>query len=154
MKQSVNCYCEKLTNILNDCLKENRFAEISPVFKKLNNTSKDNYRPISTLSNFAKLFESIIYSQLNDYMEKKFSKYLTRFHKNHNTQNSLLRAIEFWKAKLNNGSKVRVIIMELSKAFDSLNHGLLFATLEANGLDNNTSHNDILFLQNYKFPET
>ena len=51
MKQFPNCYCEKLTNILNDCLKENRFpnlmkvAEISPVFKKLDNTSKDNYRP-------------------------------------------------------------------------------------------------------------
>ena len=48
MKQFANCYCEKLTNILNDCLKENRFpnlmkvAEISPVFKKLDNTSKDN----------------------------------------------------------------------------------------------------------------
>ena len=36
IKQFANCYCEKLTNILNDCLKENRFpnlmkvAEISP----------------------------------------------------------------------------------------------------------------------------
>ena len=48
MKQFVNCYCEKLKNILNDCLKENRLpnlmrvAEISPVFKKLDNTSKNN----------------------------------------------------------------------------------------------------------------
>ena len=62
MKQFANCYCEKLTNILNDCLKENRFpnlmkvAEISPVFKKLDNTSKENYRPICMLSNFAKIF--------------------------------------------------------------------------------------------------
>ena len=91
MKQFVNCYCEKLTNILNDCLKENRLqnlmkvAEISPVFKKLHNNSKSNYRPISTLSNFAKLFESIIYSQLNDCMENKFSKYLTAFCKSRNT---------------------------------------------------------------------
>ena len=80
MKQFAKCYCEKLTNIFNNCLKENRFpnlmkvAEISPVLKKLNNTSKDNYRPISTLSNFAELFESIIYSQLNDCMGNKFSK--------------------------------------------------------------------------------
>ena len=92
MKQFVNCYCEKLTNILNDCLEENRFpnlmkvAEINPVFKNnLDNTSKDNYQPISTLSNFAKLFDSIIYSQLNDCMESKFSKYLTDFRKSCNT---------------------------------------------------------------------
>ena len=47
-----------------------KVAEISPVLKKLNTTSKDNYRPISKLFNFAKLFESINYLQLNDYMEK------------------------------------------------------------------------------------
>ena len=94
MKQFPNCYCEKLTNILNDCLKENKFpnlmkvAKISPVFKKLGNTSKNNYRAISTLPNFAKLFESIIYSQLNDYMENKLEK--------------------------NNGSKVGAITMDLS----------------------------------------
>ena len=143
MKQFANCYCEKLANILNDCFKENRFpnlikvAEISPVFKKLDNTSKDNYRPISTLSNFAKLFESIIYSQLNDYMEDKFSKYLTGFRKNHNTQSSLFRTIKSWKVKLNNGLKVGVIIVDLTKAFDSFNHDLLLAKLEAYGLDNN-----------------
>ena len=82
-----------------------KVAEISLVLKKLDNTSKDNYRPISMLSNFAKLFENIIYSQLNDYMENEFSKYLTGFRKNHNTQNALLRMIEFWKTKLNNGEK-------------------------------------------------
>ena len=53
------------------------------------------------------------------------------------TQNSLLRMIESLKTKLNNGSKVGVIIMDLSKAFDSLNHDLLFAKPEAYGLDNN-----------------
>ena len=36
-----------------------KITEIPPVFKKLDNTSKENYRPISTLSNFTKLFESI-----------------------------------------------------------------------------------------------
>ena len=67
---------------------------------------------------------NIIYSQLNDYTENKFSKYLPGFRKNHITQNSLLRMTESWKAKLNNGSKIGVIIMNLSKAFYSLNHDL------------------------------
>ena len=141
--ETINCYCEKLRNILDDCPKENgtpiliKVAEISPIFKKLDNTSKYNCQPINTLSNFAKPFESIIYSQLNDYMENKLSKYHTGCRKNRDTQNSLLRTIESWKVKLDNGSKVGVIIIDLSKAFDSLNHDLLFAKLEAYGLDIN-----------------
>ena len=129
-------YCEKLAIIFNDCLKENKFpnlikiTEISPVLKKL-----DNYRPISTLSNFTKLFESTLFTQLNRYMQNKFSKYSTGFWKNHNTQNSHLRMIESWKVRLNNGSKVGVIIMDLSKAFDNLNHKLLLAKPEAYRLD-------------------
>ena len=71
-------------------------------------------------------------------MQKKFSKYLTGFWKNHNTQNSLLRMIESWKVRLNNGSNVGVIIMDLSKAFDSLNHELLIVKLKASGLDSNS----------------
>ena len=80
IKNFATCYCEKLASIFNDCLKENKFpnlmkiAEISPVFKKLDNTSKDNYRSISTLSNFTKLFESILFRQLNRYMQKKIFK--------------------------------------------------------------------------------
>ena len=111
-----------------------KIAEISPVFEKLDNT----YRPIGTLTNFTKPFESILFTQLNKYMQKEFSKYLTGFRKNHNMQNSLLRMIESWTVRLHNGSKVEVIIMDLSKAFDSLNHELLLAKLKAYGLDSNS----------------
>ena len=78
-------------------------------------------------------------------MENKFFKYVTGFRKNHNTQNSTLKMIKSWKAKLNNGSKIEVIIMDLSKAFDSLSRDLLLAKLEAYGLDNNT----VSFMRSY-----
>ena len=50
-----------------------KVAEISPVFKKLDNTNtcKHNYRSVGTLSNFTKLFENIIYSQVNDYTDSR-----------------------------------------------------------------------------------
>ena len=78
-------------------------------------------------------------------MQSKFLKYLTGFRKNHNTQNSVLRMIESWKVRLNNGSKVGVIIMDLSKAFDSLNHELLLTKLKAYGLDSNS----VTFMKSY-----
>ena len=144
IKNFATCYCEKLASIFNDCLKENKFpnlmkiAEINPVSEKLDNTSKDNNRPISTLSNFTKHFESILFTQLNGYMQNKFSKFLAGFRKNHSTQNSPLRMIESWKFRLNNGSKVGVIIMDLSKAFHSRNYELLLTKLKACGLDSNS----------------
>ena len=119
-----------------------KIAEISPVFKKLDNASKDSFRPISTLSNLIKLFETILFTQLNGCMQNK---YLTDFRKNHNMQNSLLKMIKSWKVKLNNRSKVGVIIMDLSKAFDSLNHELLLTKLKAYGLDSNS----LAFMKSY-----
>ena len=130
---------------INPLLREKNKTEICPVYKKLDNTSKENYRPINTLLNFTKLFESILFTQLNRYMQNKFWKYLTGFRKNNNTQNSLLRMVESWKVRLNNGSKVGVIIMDLSKAFDSLNHKLLLTKLKAYGLDSNS----VTFMKSY-----
>ena len=51
-------------------------AEITLVYEKDNMSDKQNYRPVSTLSNLSNVFEKRIYSQINTYMSDKFSKYL------------------------------------------------------------------------------
>ena len=90
-----------------------------------------------TLSNFPKIFEKLTYLHLNNYVQNKFSIYLTGFRKNQGTQHALLKMIETWKTKLNMGHKVGVIYMDLSKAFDSVNHELLTTKLRCYGLDQN-----------------
>ena len=70
-------------------------------------------------------------------MEPKLSIYFAGFRRNHNTQHALLRMIESWRALQNKGQKVGAIIMDLSKAFDTLNHKLLFKKLQAYGFDKN-----------------
>ena len=88
-------------------------------------------------SNFSKIFEKLIYLQLNNYIQNKFSIYVTGFRKNYGTQHTLLKMTETWKEKFNMGHKVGVIYTDLSKAFDSLNHELLIAKLKCYGLDQN-----------------
>ena len=105
-------------------------AEITPVYKKDGMNDKQNYRPVNTLSNQSKVFEKLIYPQINTYMIDKFSKYLTGFRKNHNTQHALLNMIENWKSNLNKGNIlfplfIGAIFMDLSKAFNTLDHSLL-----------------------------
>ena len=69
-------------------------------------------------------------------MKNKFSPYLCGFRKNHNAQYSLLKMIENWKKQLDNGEKVGVIFMDLSKAFDTINHSLRLEKLNAYGFSN------------------
>ena len=72
-------------------------------------------------------------------MEIKFSKFLTGFPKNRTTQYTLLRMIGNWKTQLNKRKKVGVIIMDLCKVFDTLDHNLLVAKLKVYGLNLNTA---------------
>ena len=66
-----------------------KYAAITPVFKKGDARDKANYRPISTLSNFSKVFEKMIYAQINSFVEPKLSKFLAGFCAKHNTQHAL-----------------------------------------------------------------
>ena len=78
-------------------------------------------------------------------MEPKLSIYFAGFRRNHKTQHALLRMIESWRALQNKGQKVGAIIMDLSKAFDTLNHKLLFKKLQAYGFDKKS----LSFIESY-----
>ena len=64
-------------------------------------------------------------------MENKLSKYVTGFRKSHKTQHSVTIMLEKWKNALDKGKYVCVLFMDLSKAFDTINHDLLLAKLTA-----------------------
>ena len=111
-------------------------ADVTPIFKKGNDNEEENYRPVSMLSTFS--IEKLLFEQINDHMQSKFSKHLKGFRKNHSTQNALLVMIEKWKTILNKKLKVGALFMDLPKAFDTLDHSLLLAKLSAYGFDNNS----------------
>ena len=128
-----------LTDCLNSAIIEGKFpdelklADITAAFKADDPTFKGCYRPISILEAYSKVYERILVNQINRYMCDKLSNKLCGFRKGHSTQHLLLKLIEKWRKRLDSGGIVGTILMDLSKAFDSLPHDLLIAKLEAYG---------------------
>jgi hypothetical protein len=111
-------------------------AEISPIFKKKDDMLKDNYRPISILSVFSKVFETIVADQLMAYYRTIFNDMLCAYRKKYGTQHVLIKLIDSWKQALDDDKFVGTVLMDLSKAFDCMPHGLLIAKMNAYGLSN------------------
>ena len=135
----MDIYLPLLTDIINDSLKrgifpdELKLAEVMPLFKNTDPFGKTNCQTVSLLSHISKVFERVIHNQINEYIEPLLSKVLTGLRKNHVTQHSLSKMLENFKEALGNGNSVSGIFIDLSKAFDTLNHDLLIAKCEAYG---------------------
>ena len=125
---------------------ELKLADIIPCFKKKDPMDPSNYRPISLLPVISKVFESIIHEQLCSFMKNKLSKYLCGFRKGYSTQHTLLNMITKWQKCLDKkGGIVGTILMDLSKAYDCIDHNLIIAKLQAYGL----SEKSLRFIHSY-----
>ena len=109
-------------------------AELSPVYKRHDNLDKINYRPVSVLTAVSKLNESVMNDQLWQYFINIFHELLCAFRKKYSCQSTLVKMIEDWKESLDKNIVIGALFMDLSKAFDSLPHGLLIAKFRAYGL--------------------
>ena len=79
----------------------------------------------------SEVFERILYKQIDTFMTTKFFPYLCGLEKNHHAQYSLLKMIQTWKKHLDKEEIIEVILTDFSKAFDTINHSLLLAKLDA-----------------------
>ena len=114
-----------------------KLADITSILKKDPIQAK-NYRPVSVLSCVSKVFERIMQKQFSKYIEKFLSPFLCGYRKGFNNQTALLVLVEKWKASLVKKGYAGAILMDLSKALDTINHELLLAKLNAYGFDNNS----------------
>ena len=100
LKQSIEVHLKYLTNTINHSLKEFTFpdelkqSKVIPVYKKLDPLQRDNSRPVTLLPHISKVFERVIYKQINSFMENKISNCVTGFRKSHGTQHSLIVMLE------------------------------------------------------------
>ena len=117
-----------------------KIAKVVPIHKKGDSTSMNNYRPISILSTINKIFEKILHARLTKYIEdfNILYKYQFGFRKNHSTELALIEIVDQIRMSLNNGDMTCGIFVDLSKAFDTVNHEILIDKLHHYGIRGKT----------------
>ena len=108
-------------------------AIITPVHKKGAKTSKDNYRPVSILSNISKIYEILMFKQISEHFELILSKFQYGFKKGFSGQHCLLSMFRRSKLVVDIKRNFGALLIDLSKAFNWLPHDLLLVKWNAYG---------------------
>ena len=116
-----------------------KLAKVAPIHKKDSKLNYLNYRPISLLSVFSKLYEKCIYSRIYHYLDSNkliFSKQFG-FRAGYSCNHAIISLTEYIRQKLDNTEYVCGIFVDLEKAFDTVHHDILCDKLTAYGLRGN-----------------
>ncbi len=113
-----------------------KIANIIPVYKNGSRNIKSNYRPISLLSVFNKLLEKLMSKRLISYIDSNniFSETQFGFRSNHSTDHAILSIVDKIQKAIDERYISCGIFLDLSKAFDTVNHSILIGKLEYYGI--------------------
>ena len=128
-----------LTNLINHFITKSVWPivwlsfNIIPVLKKADEMGKSNYRPASVLPALSKIYERVMYDQIYNTFITILSPNISGYLKGHSCCIALLKVTEDCRKSLDEREAVAAVAVDLSKAFDSVCHGLLLAKLRAYG---------------------
>lgn len=109
---------------------------VTPVFKSGSQSDPNNYRPISVINNFGKVFEMSIKKRLNDHLKhnKVISDLQFGFREGVGTEDAIYHVTKFVYNSLDKNKKPLAIFIDLAKAFDTVSHDLLLEKLHSYGV--------------------
>ena len=141
VKDCKDILAQPITNIINKSLSEGIFphqlkmAHVTPLLKKSSLSKNDlkNYRPVSNLSYLSKILEKVVARRLNTYLERSSltNKYQSAYKRFHSTESALLKVQNDILMNMDRGEVTALTLLDLSAAFDTIDHKLLFSRLHS-----------------------
>ena len=129
-----------------------KIAKVIPLFKSGDRCTTSNYRPISLFPTLSKIFEKIIYEMLSAHLEQNdfLFDYQFGFRKKRSTTLAILDFVKRITNSIDDGGTSIGVFLDLSKAFDTVNHDVLLDKLSYYGINNETKYWFSSYLKNRK----
>ena len=136
---------ETLANIFNISISSGVYpdylktARVTPIYKSGEKSDPSNYRPISVLSLMNKVFEKILHKRLYKYLTKFkiLYEYQFGFREGHSTTQALIEITDRLKSAIDNKDLTCGIFIDLTKAFDTVDHNILLEKMFHYGIRGN-----------------
>lgn len=142
LKTAVHEIAEPIAHIINLTFLTGVYPEalklgyVRAIYKKNEKNKIENYRPITLLSNINKIFEKIVYERIVTYLEiqKILTDRQSGFRRGKNTVRAVYQALKDILNSLNENKETVALCLDLSKAFDSVDHPTLSSKLSRYGI--------------------
>lgn len=142
VKNSIDLISEPLCELLNSSIisgivpDQMKIARIVPIFKTGDNFLFSNYRPVSVLPVFSKVMEKVVYNRLLKYINDNNILFKNQygFRKNYSTSHALINLYDKISSGIDANKHNIGIFLDLSKAFDTVDHEILISKLEHYGI--------------------
>ena len=139
LKTHLDILIKPITALINMSLQSGEFptnfksAHVHPLLKKSNlpHNELKNYRPVSNLNFISKIIEKVVASQINDYLKLNnlHTPFQSAYRKGHSTETALLKLQNDILTNMDNGNVTALCLLDLSAAFDTIDHEILMETL-------------------------